>query len=150
MMQTTTKERVAERVRQLHCIAPDSIGDLLRFELLSCDEGKGEYTFSCETAPWMRNTMGKLHGGMSAVILDQAMGIVVFGIIPENGVAPTIQMQQYYHKPFPPGEKGRVVVTITAASGKLIHMKAELFRESEPKFVCVSATAIYYYKSFSK
>ena len=68
------KEALRERIRELHRIAPGSIGDQMQYEVLDGEEGV--YKMRCRTFDWMRNGPGTLHGGMCATIVDQAMGFV--------------------------------------------------------------------------
>lgn len=70
MSEHSMEQLLRLRIAQLHEAAPDSIGDLFQFELLSCDNETGKYRFRCRTQPWMRNPAGTLHGGMSAAIAD--------------------------------------------------------------------------------
>lgn len=99
-METRVRNRIAEITREV----PGSIGDMMHFTLLECDPEKGDYVMSCETAPWMRNFAGTLHGGLCATILDQAMGFVSYCLKPGEGTAPTVQMEIDYHRPLMPGE----------------------------------------------
>lgn len=76
----------------LHQAAPDSIGDLFHFSVEKVDECTGCCDLRCETAPWMANVAGTLHGGISSAVVDQAMGFVVYCIQPGKGFSPTVQM----------------------------------------------------------
>ena len=106
MMETACEleEIICRRLAEIHTAAPDSIGAIMDYELLSCDRETGEYVFRCKTMPWMRNILGTLHGGLCATALDQAMGFVAHCIKPGEGTAPTIQMQVSYHRPLISGE----------------------------------------------
>ena len=125
--------------------APDSIGAMLNFSLLSCDEERDIYCFRCDTAGWMRNINGTLHGGVCATILDQAMGFVVRCIQPGNGISPTAEMQISYHRPVIPGEKLDIMVQVLSRGRSLMHLRAEAGMTGTDK-LCISATAVYCYK----
>lgn len=137
---------VRSRIAALHKIAPDSIGDRMAFQLLDCDAAAGEYTLTCRTESWMRNAAGTLHGGMCAAVVDQAMGFLAYCVKPGEGQAPTVQLQVSYHRPLIPGEDVIVRVKVVSVTRSLMHLSAEASLVSSPERVCVSATAIYFYK----
>ena len=134
------------RLEELRTAAPDSIGAVMDFELLSCDSEAGEYVFRCKTMPWMRNILGTLHGGLCATALDQAMGFVAHCIKPGEGTAPTIQMQVSYHRPLISGEDVIVKVWVVSATRSLMSFRAEAFQASRPEKLCLSGSATYFYK----
>ena len=85
-----TSEEMVRRIREhiaLHGqTVPDMVGVVLDFELVECRAEAGEYVLRCKTAPWMKNVMGILHGGMSATAADHAMGLIANSIRPESGM----------------------------------------------------------------
>ena len=139
----TVAEAIRQTIEGLHALAPDTIGDQLQFALTNWDEATGEYTFRCETAPWMANAAGTLHGGLSAAIVDQAMGFVVYAIQPGTGFSPTVQMQLSYHRPLIPGRPVTVRVWVVTRGKALMHLRAEAAEAENPDKLCVSATAVY-------
>lgn len=139
-------QEIRLRILQLHDIAPGSIGDLMNYRLLDCQEKTGECVLECDTFPWMRNGPGTLHGGMCATIADQAMGFVAYCVKSGEGIAPTVQMQTVYHRPLIPGQSARIVVRIVSVTKTLMHLSAEVFQVSAPEKLCLSATGIYFYK----
>ena len=141
-----TEELVRLRLQQIHSAAPDSIGALMDYELLDCDPEKGEYTFCCRTMPWMRNIPGTLHGGICATVLDQAMGFVAYCVKPGEGIAPTIQLNVSYHRALIPGEKVIVKVWVVSKTKSLMSFRSEAYQQSSPEKLCLSATAVYFYK----
>lgn len=139
-------ECVQGLIQSLHEQAEGSIGDIFRFRLISCDENGKEIVFQCSTERWMANAYGTLHGGMSAAIMDQAMGFAAFTSISGEGITPTVQMQQSYHYPLIPGKTVIVRVHIVSSSRSLLHLSAELFQEDCPERLCVSGTSVYFKK----
>ena len=135
------------RIQELHDFAAESIGDIMNYRLVECQDETGECILECDTFPWMRNGPGTLHGGMCATIVDQAMGFVAYCIKPGEGIAPTVQMQIAYHRPLIPGQSARIIVRIVSVTKPLMHLSAEVFQASAPEKLCLSATGIYYYKS---
>lgn len=127
----------------LHQAAPDSIGDLFHFSVEKVDECTGCCDLRCETAPWMANVAGTLHGGISSAVVDQAMGFVVYCIQPGKGFSPTVQMQLSYHRPLMPGDALRVRVYVMSRGKTAMHLRAEVYSLATPDKLCVSATAVY-------
>ena len=140
------ERRVRERIEQLHSIAPGSIGDVMTYEVLSCDAERGEVQLRCRTFDWMRNGPGTLHGGMCATVVDQAMGFVAYCIKPGEGTAPTVQLQVSYHRPLFPGETVLVTVGVASVTKTLMHLRAEVSREAAPEKLCLSATSVFFYR----
>lgn len=140
------EQSLRRRLVELQNTAPDSIGAVMDFELVSCDPKVGEYMFRCKTMPWMRNSAGTLHGGICATVLDQAMGFVAYCVMPGEGIAPTIQMQVSYHRALIPGEDIVVKVWTVSVTKSLMSFRAEAFQTSKPEKLCLSGSATYFYK----
>lgn len=139
-------ELIKKRLAQLHELAPESAGDLLRLQPLEYDPKRQEVLFSGKTEVWMRNPQGILHGGISAMIADQAMGTLAFCVKPGEGIAPAIELHVNYHRPLIPGEGVLMRVRLIAQTKTLIHTSAELYRESAPEKLCVTASGTYFFK----
>lgn len=142
----TLEESIRRRLSEIHTAAPDSIGAIMDYELLSCDRKTGEYVFRCKTMPWMRNIPGTLHGGICATVLDQAMGFVAYCIKPGDGIAPTIQMQVSYHRALIPGEDVIVKVWVVSTTKSLMSFRSEAVQATNPQKLCLSGSATYFYK----
>ena len=140
------EETVRRRIAQITEEVPGSIGDMMHFQLIGCDEEKGDYTMTCETLPWMRNYAGTLHGGLCATILDQAMGFISYCLKRGPGPAPTVQMEVDYHRPLIPGEEVIVKVHVVTATRSLMNLTAEAVQASHPEKICLSGSGIYFYK----
>lgn len=139
-------ELIKKRLAQLHELAPESAGDLLRLQPLEYDPNRQEVLFSGKTEVWMRNPQGILHGGISAMIADQAMGTLAFCVKPGEGIAPAIELHVNYHRPLIPGEGVLMRVRLIAQTKTLIHTSAELYRQSAPEKLCVTASGTYFFK----
>ena len=140
------EDKVRARIAEISETVPGSIGDMMQFQLVECEAEKGDYTFTCCTAPWMRNFAGTLHGGLCATILDQAMGFVSYCLKPGEGAAPTVQIEVDYHRPLHPGEDVLVKVHVVTATRSLMNLTAEAMQLSIPDKICLSGSGIYFYK----
>lgn len=135
---------------RLHEVAPGSIGDQLCLEALEYSEERREFLLRSRSETWMRNAHGTLHGGMCAAIADQAMGSVACCYKQGEGIIPAIELHLNYHRPLIPGENVLLRVRMVAATKRLIHMAAELYRESAPEKLCISGSATYFYKPMER
>ena len=138
-------EVIRSRIAQISEVAPDSIGDMMHYELLECNPEKGDYLLSCRTEDWMRNFAGTLHGGMCATILDQAMGFVLYCLKSGEGAAPTVQLSVNYHRPLIPGTGVLVKVHLVSMTRSLMSLSAEAWEKDNPEKICLSGTGLYFY-----
>lgn len=138
--------RLQEYIANIHEKHKGSIGDMLDFRVVSCNEEKDDYELECRTAAWMCNHYGTLHGGICATILDQAMGMVCFCLKRGVGVCTTVQLEADYHRPIMTGESILVKVHVISVTRSLINMTAELVQPSKPDKISVSGSAIFFYK----
>lgn len=139
-------ERLTHWIEALHQHSPDSVGDLLHFRAVSCDPATGEYQFHVETAPWMQNAFGSLHGGIIATALDQGMGMLATCLTEGKGLTPTVQLNLTYHRPILPGNEMLLKVYVVSMTKTLIHMRSEVMQSEQPDKLCVSAVGIFYFK----
>lgn len=139
-------DKIKSRLEWLRTKAPDAIGAMLCLEALEGDAEERSFWLQCQTQTWMRNMHGTLHGGICATIADQAMGSVGICYAPGEGITPTIDLHVNYHRPLIPGEGVRIHVRVVSVTKTLIHTTSELYRESQPDKVCITAGATYFYK----
>lgn len=137
-------ERVRSRIAQINESESESVAGMLRFQLVSCENG--DVTMTCQTIPWMRNPAGTLHGGMGAAILDQAMGFVAYSLREGEGIAPTVHLAVDYHRPLCPGEPVSVKVHIVSVTRRFFTLTAEASQVSCPEEICLSGSGTYYFK----
>lgn len=140
------KEKLDHRIKLLHEMAPESIGDQLHMELIGYSEDKREFQATFETKAWMQNPIGMLHGGIISTILDQGMGMLAHCMIPEDGFAPSIQLDVSYVRPMETERKVLLKIQIESVTHTLIHMHAQAYHLDSPDKLCVTGNAVYYYK----
>ena len=141
---TKTFPEMLDKLKQLQAMTPDGVSGILDLEMLSYDPVNSSCLFRAKTQPWMKNPAGTLHGGLSATILDHAMGALMFCLKEEEGFCPTVEMQTSYHRPLIPGKDVLVRARVVSKTKRFIHMAAEAAQDSAPEKTCISGTAIYY------
>ncbi len=145
-MTYTMEYGLTEYIKRISVRNAGTIGDMLKFQVVSCDEEKDDYVLRCKTEAWMCNHYRTLHGGICATILDQAMGMVCCCLKKGFGVTTTVQLEADYHRPVLPGEDILVKVHVISVTRSLINMNAELVQASKPDKISVSGSAIFFYK----
>lgn len=140
------EQRLHYWLKLLHEHAPDSIGEMLRFEIGTCDEAAGCYTLYASTEPWMKNAFGTLHGGIISTALDQGMGMVASCMMDGTAVTPTVEMNTTFHHALVPGRRMCLNIHVVARTRTMLHLRAEVMDAAEPEKLCASATAIFYIK----
>lgn len=137
---------VQQRIDLVNTGVPGSIGEMMDFRVTGWDAEAQEVTMTCRTFDWMRNYAGTLHGGMCATIVDQAMGFVSNALKGGTAVVPTVQLSVNYHRPLIPGELALVKVRVVSETRTLITLESQAWNGSNPEKLCLSATALYFYK----
>lgn len=116
---------------------------MLDVYLERCDFEKKSLVIRTELKPWMTNPGGILHGGVTASLMDYAMGLLCryFG----GGVmTPTVSMEISYLRPGIIGGQLLVRADMTMCGFTLCHATGTAWMEgSEDKTVCTS-TGVYY------
>lgn len=133
-------------IEELHKKAPDSIGDLLRFQVGPCRVEAGEYSFYVATGEWMRNAFGSLHGGIIGTIMDQGMGMLATCLMDGKALTPSVQLNITYHRPLMPQGRILLKVYVESVTKTLIHLRAEAADAARPEKRCVTATGIFFIK----
>ncbi len=147
LTEAAIQEAVRDRIRIIREGGPDSIAAMMDFQLLGYDGEREEYLLRCKTLPCMRNMNGTLHGGLSATILDQAMGLLSHSVKPGEGIAPTVQLQVTYHRPLIPGVDVLVKVKVLSVTRSLIHITSEAYSLDATDKLCLSGSGVFFFKS---
>lgn len=114
-------------------------------ELVDCCAATGTAVFSVKTQPWMANPGGTLHGGMCAVLMDMALGILV-GCLPagprRNSV--TVELRMGYLRPAPLGETLHLHAQVIKTGSTLLYASGSICRPGEAEQPLTTAEAVYF------
>lgn len=113
-------------------------------QLVRCDGADGSLVLAFHTQPWMSNPMGVLHGGLSAAMVDTAMGITCG--CQRGQPTPTISMTLNYARPVPLNAAVHIHTRLIRCGGTTAQTTAELYLPKAPEQILVSATGVYYVK----
>jgi uncharacterized protein (TIGR00369 family) len=89
------------------------IQELLGFDLIEVDEGR--VVFAAEPGEQHYNPIGTVHGGVTATLLDSAMGAAVHSTLPQGSAYMTLEVKFNLVRAIT-ADTGRVL-----AEGKVIH-----------------------------
>lgn len=145
-MPYTMEYGLRKYVEVMHEKFSGTIAEMLKFDVVSCDDVHETYVLKCQTAPWMCNHYGTLHGGICATIMDQAMGMVCSCLKKGFGTCTTVQLESDYHRPMPAGDDILVQVHVMSVTKSLINMTCELIHPSKPDKFSVTGSAIFFFR----
>lgn len=141
---------VRDHISYLVQQVPGTVTTSFEMELLEARDDNREFLFRFRTGGWMINPDGILHGGISATMADQAMGIIANCMRRGEGFCPTINLQVNFHRPLFVNDSVLIRITPVSVTNHLMHMSCHMFRESQPEKLCVSASAAYFCKENKK
>jgi len=95
-------------------LAPPPVGIVLNFALEEVSEGRVVFTF--EPAEYHYNPIGVVHGGVTATLLDSALGSAVHSTLPTGTSYTTLEIKVNYVRAITI-ETGKV-----RCEGKVIHL----------------------------
>lgn len=103
------------------------LNSLLKIELIQCNEQERSVTFEFPVGEWQLNSNDVLHGGMSASIMDLALGLPANYIALEKGAvfAPTINMNINYLLPVKLSDQLVVTTKIVSSGTSVITVTGE-------------------------
>ena len=114
-------------------------------ELVDCCAATGTAVFAVQAEPWMGNPNGCLHGGMCAVLLDMALGILV-GCLPagprRNSV--TVELRMGYLRPAPLGETLHLHAQVIKSGSTLLYAAGSICLPDAPERALATADAVYF------
>jgi uncharacterized protein (TIGR00369 family) len=122
----------------------ERINNMLKIELIECNESERSVTFEFPVADWELNSNNIMHGGISASIMDLALGTPANYIALEMGAlfAPTISMTINYLLPILLNDKLVVTTKIVSSGTSIITVTGEARLKSSGA-VAVTGSAMY-------
>lgn len=116
----------------------------LAYRLESCREEEPELTVSLRPEPWMQNVGGIMHGGVIAILCDNAMGMMSRWCAPGRLLHPTVDMQLRYFRPVPMDRRVFVRSRCRKSGRTLMYLEAAVWAEGAEDAVCAEAAATFF------
>ena len=113
----------------------------LKFEEASLAEVS--FTSSFELGKWASNPQGNVHGGVTAAVLDQSMGILAT-CMAGGRITPTVSMNISYSKPIPLDKKIFLKSYVVSSGKTMVNTACKIWIEGYPGKTAASSTGIYH------
>lgn len=147
MKQTEMETAMRELIDQMKKNTEGCLIGMMAPVFVSCDSEEMTLSVLFSLKPWMRNPVGILHGGITAAMMDNAMGMLAKNYTADGRLAPTVSMNIDYIKQIPINESVVVKAQIVSHGSTLIRTRAEA-KISGKTGVVASAVATYYAGGF--
>ncbi|MED4015463.1 MULTISPECIES: PaaI family thioesterase [Sutcliffiella] len=134
-LKEATDEELAEAALLLHSFKRKRNGDYSTFvgALFGMerdfDEENGTLTLTVQNSTLLNNSIGILHGGLTATILDSTMGTLANNSLPDDKAVVTTEMKVNFLKPGI-GDAFRCVANIIHKGSKIIVVEGKVFSEN--------------------
>lgn len=141
--QAEMETALAEFCRHIREDYPGTVNAGLSPRFVRCSFRENCYTIAFPCLDWMSNPGGVTHGGVTAAMLDTAMGGLTY-LCAGNRPTPTISMQVSYVRPVPLGGTVHADVRLTSAGRTLAFVTAVLYAPDRPEQALATATGTYH------
>ena len=128
--------------RQVAQATPRALNAMLEAELVRCDFSEQSVVLGVEIQPWMTNPGGILHGGVTASLLDLAMG-VLSRYVSGGVMTPTIDLNIKYLRSATAPCRLCVSGRITKRGRTFVHAESALWRPGQEDRLLATAEGIY-------
>lgn len=133
----------ASLARKFSDLNPGGICDMLEQRVESCDEAGKTFVCSYPVRKWMVNANSFLHGGITAAMFDQAMGVLSM-YCAKGRETPTIDIRVSFCRPVPENTRLFIRSRILGVGNTLIQTAADAYLEGEPDVIVASGCAAYH------
>lgn len=122
----------------------DAVHGMTMPRLVTADLEERSFELAYTLQPWMRNPAGVVHGGITATLLDQTMGLLVGSLIRDHGITPTINLNVSYLRTAPIGITLHVRARALYVGRNIATVTAEAFEEGHSDTLIASASGSFY------
>ena len=136
-------EALAREFKERICQSdPPTFNKMLDPEFLALDFEHRTLTLAYDFAPWMRNQVGILHGGIIGAAADIAMGVLTYTFSGRK-MPPTISQQTSYLRTVSPGSRLIVRAIADKVGRTTASLRCELWMEDRPGELVATAAGTY-------
>ena len=93
----------------------------------------GEVVCALDVAPVHCNVDGVLHGGVSGLLADTALGFAVRSTASDSATNATLHAQMTYHRPGRVGETVRAEARVVERAGRMVYAECTLLNGDDAK-----------------
>lgn len=121
---------------------------MLNLRLQSCDYQNRTAIFTFEPSPWMINSAGILHGGVTASLFDVALGVLC-RYYSSSDICPTVHLDVNYLLPIPTNTALCVETHLLRNGNPLCTAEGFIYTLKSSHRIFASSTGLYYASSTS-
>lgn len=123
---------------------PERLNELLNIRLKACHPQERAVTFAFPVAEWELNPNDALHGGITASMMDYAMGLLANFVCRQLGgiFAPTVNLNVHYLLSIKGADQVDIHVRLISSGSSLLTLEGEA-RMQEGGPIAASASATY-------
>ncbi|QAT42958.1 PaaI family thioesterase [Aminipila luticellarii] len=138
-------KKVIEKTKE----QPGRMNDLMNVKLVGCNETERTASFEFPISEWQMNPQDMLHGGITATMMDLALGLFANCICLKLGgfFSPTVNMSINYLQPVYLNDKVTITAQLVSTGRSLLTLSGEA-KITERN--CMAATASATYKVIRK
>ncbi len=142
--QQNLEERLRETLAQLPQRCAGTVS-AIPMELVRCCAATGTAVFAVQAETWMGNPGGTLHGGMCAVLLDTALGVLV-NCLPAGPQRDdvTVELRLAYLRPVPLGGTLHLHAQVIKSGSTLLYASGSICLPGEAETPLTTADAVYF------
>lgn len=116
---------------------------MLAAQFESCDYARRVLILRMEAQHWMSNPGRMLHGGVTASILDMAMGLLC-RYCSGGHMTPTVSMSVDYLRPAPLDRALYIRAEVTSRGFSICHAVGSMWADGTPEKLLATASGAYY------
>jgi uncharacterized protein (TIGR00369 family) len=117
--------------------APSQLMEMMKMEAVKCNASELSMTMRFPIQEWQLNASRVLHGGITATILDMAMGVLAHTLVGMRST-PTVNLNVQYLAPGKEGDCLRVEVSADKVGHSLVYLMGRAFSEKTGKEIAVA------------
>jgi len=120
-----------------HEEAPSRLMEMMKMEPVRCSASDMSMTIRFPVQDWQLNASNVLHGGISATILDMAMGVLAHTLVGMRST-PTVNLNIQYLSPGRKGDSLLAEVSADKLGRTLVYLSGRLYSEQTGKAVAAA------------
>ena len=146
MMNEIEQQRFLANIRELLAqsegFREGTVFAMMEPRLLRCEPEIPAVTLAYPGRAWEENGNGVLHGGITAAMMDVAMGTLTYGLT--GAVTPTMNLNISYPRPAKGGGSFFIRAEAAKAGRTALYVSAVMYEESAPDQPVATAQGVFF------
>ena len=133
---------IQELLDQAKGFRKNTVFAMMEPRLLRCEPEVPAVTLAYPGRAWEENGNGVLHGGITAAMMDVAMGTLTYGLT--GTVTPTMNLNISYPRPAKGGGSFLIRAEAAKAGRTALYVSAVMYEEAEPDKPVATAQGVFF------